>query len=444
MLTGCNLPLFEGGLIPTPGPAGTPTSDLPTNTPEPTPSPGASETPAEAATDIPTPDATGTPTGAAACVPPGGATLPGDPPAFESYGDLIAEYLSAGGAIDQLRETLQQWGAIVEAQGVAFGSVDADHDLTGDGLLDVVISAVNPDVDPITFIPPGRLFVYRCADGAYELAYTSTGPEEIQSGLPEVVAMEDVTGDGVADMLHASSTCGAHTCFVDVQGARWSDEAGEFVPLLDEPINAPYAEVEVLDETGNGVGDIVVDVGMIGSVGAGPQRTWRDVYAWQGERFERVRHEATSPAHPIHLINEADELLLGGQYADAIPLFQRSYADPLLDREWAPYEGWEMDLEAYARYRVMLAHVALGSDQQVQQVYEGLQSDFPAADEPGGLFAGWAEAFWAAYEESGSVEQGCAAVLEIVDTPDFDMIPLNQYGYANRQYEPQEMCPLGE
>src|SRR5690606_31244552 len=177
------------------------------------------------------------------------------------------------------------------------------------------------------------------------------------------------------------------------------------VPLLDESINAPYAEAEGLDETGDGVGDIVVDVGMIGSVGAGPQRTWRDVYAWQGERFERVRHEATSPAHPIHLINEADELLLGGQYADAIPLFQRSYADPLLDREWAPYEGWEMDLEAYARYRVMLAHVALGRDQQVQQVYQGFERGLPAADEPGGPFAGWADALWAADEESGTREQ---------------------------------------
>lgn len=445
VLAGCNLPAFEEGLIPSPGPAETATSELPTNTPEPTQPP---ETPTGAPTETPdatpAPDATETPAEAASCVAPGGATLPGGSPAFDTYGDTFEEYLSAGGAIGQLRETLQQWDAIVETQAGTFGMVDAEHDLTGDGALDVVISVVNPEAEPLTFIPPGRLFVYYCADGVYELAYTDAGTDDAQAGLPEVVALEDVTGDGIADVLHASSTCGAHTCFVNVQGARWSDDASEFVQLFEEPVSEPYAEVEVLDETGDDVGDVVVDVGMIGSVGAGPQRTWRDVYTWQGEGFERVEHEATSPAHPIHLINEADDLLLSGEYADAIPLLQRSYEDPLLDREWALYEGWEADLEAYARYRVMLSHVALGADEQAQAVYERLVEDFPTADVPGGVFAGWAETFWSAYQPGGSAGAGCEAVLALVDTPDFDVIPLNQYGYANRQYDPQEMCPLDE
>lgn len=434
LLGGCNLAAFAD--IPTPGPAASPTVEA-SATPEPQETPTAESAPT--ATTRPA-----DPADPSACVAPGAATLPGASPGFDAYPALLAEYLSAGGGIGQLRDALAQWGAIRETEVGTFGQVEAEHDFDGDGANDVLITALHVEIAPVSSEPPGALFVYTCVDGGYELAYTDADSEDMQaSSVPEVLALHDLTGDGLTDILFERTSCGAHTCYQNIQGLYWDEADPPAGPelMLDVPIDAPYAEIEAPEPAEGEPAQVVVNVGMIGSVGAGPQRTWRDVYAWDGETLARIEHEATSPAHPIHLINEADDLFLAGSYADAISLFRRSYEDPTLDREWGIYEGWEQDLEAYARYRIMLAHVLLDDQQQAGAFYESLQADFPEPDEPGGLFAQWADLFWTEYQASGGVIAACSAVLETID-PDLPELPLNMFGYANRFYEPAEMCPF--
>ncbi len=440
LLGGCNLPAFVN--IPTPGPAAAPTVEA-SATPEPPATPTAEASPTAEATPTAT-TAPADPAEPSACVAPGAATLPGGMPDFDRLPALFAEYLSAGGGVGQLRDTLEQWGAIRETEVGQFGLVDAEHDFDGDGVNDVLIAAVDASTTPVTAEPPGALFVFTCADGGYELAYTDADTDAMQAtSVPQILALHDITGDGLADILFERTACGAHTCYQNIQGLYWDTTGPGAGPelMLAEPVSEPYAEIEVPEPEDGEPAQVVVNVGMIGSVGAGPQRTWRDVYAWDGETLARVEHEATSPAHPIHLVNEADDLFLAGNYAGAISLFRRSYEDPTLDREWGMYEGWEQDLEAYARYRIMLAHVLLGDEQQAAAFYDAMQVDFPDPDEPGGLFAQWADLFRAEYQASGGVIAACSAVLETID-PDSPDLPLNMFGYANRFYEPAEMCPF--
>lgn len=429
-LAACNVPGLQQAtptLMPTDEPTEVPTeTEMPVLTPE-------------APTQEPEPTEE-----ASVCVAPGSASLPDVSPAFDEYGDTFAEYLSAGGDVEQLRETLIEWGAIRQEEGTEFGGVNAEHDLTGDGVNDVIISAVDVDAEPLIYAPPGEVFVYTCVDGEYRLDYSDGGEDPMVDSVPDVIALDDFTGDEVADLLYSISSCGAHTCYTNVHGIFWDAESGGREPLLmiEPPISEPYSDISVSDVDDDGVMEVAVSVGMIGSVGAGPQRTYRDVYDWDGMLLTRVEHEATSPAHPIHLVNDADMLMYEGDYAQSITLFRRSYEDPSLDREWGFYDGWEEDLEAYARYRIMLAHVALGDSEQAESVYDALMADFPNPDEPGGLFAQWADLFWSQYSATGSAEQGCAAVYDSIDIPDFQSNPINQFGYANRSYTPEEMCRL--
>jgi hypothetical protein len=236
--------------------------------------------------------------------------------------------------------------------------------------------------------------------------------------------------------------CGAHTCFSNAQGVRWDASSGSFVLLLLEPINQPYSEFTIADQTGDGLPDIVVDGGGIGSAGAGPQRTYQYIYAWNGLQFALVEQILTSNQHPIHLINDADDLLIAGDYAGAKALYEQSYTDPNLERElWDAYEGWERDLEAYARYKMIIATVQLGDQAGAQAIHDQLLADYPDTTQPGGVYVEYAQVFWEEYVTSG-VGFACQAVIDQLPEDFSFQTTLNMYGYANTYYEAQDMCPF--
>jgi hypothetical protein len=415
---------------------------LPTNTPAPTDTAAPESAPSTPDTALsapqPSPDS-GAETDPALCVPPREVDLPDEPPSFEEYGDLFRDYLSAGGSPADLEARLEEWGAIDDEAGFVRG----DADYTGDGLYDVLVDAQNTDEEAFALNQPGDLFIYVCDDGEYSEPFQVLNDPMLS--IPEVLSSEDINGDGQRDVLYQTINCGAHTCFTNLEALTWNADEATFVSLLADPISEPSAEVTLVDLDENGIVEIVVDTGYIGSVGAGVQRAFRDVYAWDGEAYVRASREVISPQHPIHLINDADALAAEGDYEEAITLYTRSYQDESLDRSFSPYMGWEIDLESYARYRTMLAYVMLGDREAAQDVYDGLQADYPNELAAGGLYAAYARRFWDSYTATQDVGAACAAVIAPITEDDMFNNPVNQYGYANTYYdEPEDMCPFVE
>ncbi|NLG49212.1 MAG: hypothetical protein GX552_03755, partial [Chloroflexi bacterium] len=367
----------------------------------------------------------------------GGLPDPKNAPPFAEYGEFIRTYLAVGGSVESLTERLQGWGAIPDGSGM----VRNDVDVNGDGVNDVVVVALMPEADPDYvpwLMPTGGLFVYVSAGmGRFDLAY-----EELPGAgysYPQIVSLDDLDGDGRNDLLYTVRTCGAHTCFHALKGVRW-DASGHWEPLFVEPIDVPGAEFRVVDSTEGQAREIVVQVGMIDSVGAGPQRTFEHTYRWDGAHYVLAEERVTSNQHPIHLINDADVLLTQGKYAEALALYARSYQDETLTKDWEPYEGWERALEAYARYRSMLAQVAMGDDAAAEATHEALQADFADAALPGCVYAGYAQSFWGAYQQGGDLQAACEAVREAVQEDESGVALLNQFGYANKSYSIEDMC----
>jgi|GEM_PF-904360 len=368
---------------------------------------------------------------------------PGNAPPFAEYGEFICTYLAVGGSVESLAERLQSWGAITDGAGL----VRDDVDLNGDGVNDVVIMALVPEADPAftpSLMPAGGLFVYVSASatagtGQFDLAYEDL-PGSGYS-YPRIVSLDDLDGDGRNDLLYTVQNCGAHTCFAELKGVRWV-AAKHLESLFVDPIEATDAEFRVVGSEMRGAYEIVVQVGMIGSVGAGPQRTFEHTYRWDGAHYVLAEERVTSGQHPIHLINDADALLAQGKYAEALALYVQSYQDETLDRDWAAYEGWERALEAYARYRSMLAQVAVGDDRGAESTYKALQADYADSVLPGSVFAGYAQSFWEAYCQHGDLQRACEAVRAAVGADDSGLSLLNQFGYANKNYSAEEMCAL--
>jgi hypothetical protein len=225
---------------------------------------------------------------------------------------------------------------------------------------------------------------------------------------------------------------------------EWNASSRKFEPTFPQDNAAPYGELEIKDVDGDGVGEIVQHVGMIGSAGAGVQRTFDETYAWNGTQYALKTRVVTSPQYPIHYLNDADNAMDKGDYGAAIPLYQKVIDDPnpltFLSQDEAPA------LKAYARYRLMLAYALGGDAAKAQAAHDELAGQFAGApsEAPGASFAHFADLFWDAYQAAKDVKAGCAAVIaQAASTPaTFEL--LNNFGYANRFYTPEDMCPSGQ
>ena len=260
------------------------------------------------------------------------------------------------------------------------------------------------------------------------------------TGLPGGIRLVPNQLDEVA---YTTRNCGAHTCFVQMHVVEWNAASQQFAATFPQDTAAPSGELEIKDVDGDGVTEIVQHVGGIGSAGAGAQRMFDEIYGWDGAQYALKTKVVTSPQFPIHTLNDADEATKNGNYAQAIALYQQVIDDqaPLTFKT----EDEIPALRAYARYRLMLAYALSGDEVKAQAVHDELASQFAtaSAEAPGASFAGFANVFWDAYQGAKDVKAGCAQVVALAGSNTATFQILNDFGYANHLYTPEDMCPSG-
>lgn len=392
------------------------------------------------ATDEPGETPADTPAPVAVCPPESDASLPAARPPFDQFAVAINDYLSAGGSPAGLEAGLQGWQAIGESG----GEVRADTDLSGDGVPEVLVVAVDPE-RVFALDAPGVVLIYGCAEGAYRLLHQAGGgPDDIET--PQIVALQDLNNSGPVDVVYTETYCGAHTCGVSVYAVTYQPAGDSFASLLARPIEGvPYGEVTLADLTGDGLTEIVVDVGMIGSVGAGPQRATRDTYAWDGAAYTLAESVVTTPEsewYPIHYLQDGDAAAERGDYPaalaayDAVVLAEDPPTWALGDVETAP-------LKLYARYRMMVTYLLAGQPDNAAAAATVFVEAGGGGDGPATGIALIGLTFWNAYEATGSVPQACQAVNAFATAQPDTYSILNEFGYGNRQYAPGDLCPFG-
>jgi hypothetical protein len=177
------------------------------------------------------------------------------------------------------------------------------------------------------------------------------------------------------------------------------------------------------------------------------------------------------PEFRIQAIQDGDDLIRLDEYDLALARYQDAIFNADLqawspDRWWP--DGWYQGaidsftgdeepgrmptpdpderprLEAYARYRVVLLHAVRADTYSAQIAYEEfLERVTPG---PGLAFADLATAFWEAYSVDHQVTAGCSAAVEFARTHAAEILaPLGAgyYGWANRNCEPDDVCPFG-
>ena len=182
------------------------------------------------------------------CPLPGAPAPPAQPGNFNDYKDRVAGYLSAGGSPTVLEAGLREWGAINDTGGV----VQADTDLTGDGVREIIVTFFNPQTfNEEAVLNAGQMLVLGCDAGGYRVLYET--PFNPLVALPELLRVGDMNADVRSELVFFTETCGRSNCYKEGKILTWNAQTGAFKELNNGQIVAINGRIGIADVDDDGV-----------------------------------------------------------------------------------------------------------------------------------------------------------------------------------------------
>jgi hypothetical protein len=349
--------------------------------------------------------------------------------AFEDYPDALAAYFSAGGSPREMERLLRDWGAITDEM----GSVRS-LEMTGDWDQEVVVAMADPSPEVERPWPLGDVLILQCKAGAVVPAFR--GREAVDQDAADLQfrleKVQDVNDTGRADVVYVTSACGAHTCWDRLYIIEW--DGTDFVNRIADMAGYPYATFNVEE------GRVVVEVGGAGSAGAGYQRSYREVWEWDGRRYTLTEQVVGPPTALIHYVHDGDEALARGDYGAAMGHYEAVLGETTLPTGLflESEEQGVATLKAYAQFKLVVAYAASGDGWGGQAQYDTLMAEYPEGT-PGYPYALVGQVFWSDFVTSDNPISACAAAVAMAEG-DLTLAERLYAGYANREYEAEDLC----
>jgi hypothetical protein len=411
----------------------------PTDADSPTPSPKPSGTgdqteltPVPPITVVAPKAPTSTATRSAACPPPGNPPAPSRPAFIEEYPAALAAYLSKGAGAPEVESLLREWEAVTHDS----GSVES-LDMTGDRDDELVVFLVDPSPEGgVIQWPPGDVLIFQCEGGKVVPAFLGrfADDEDWDWFSFHRQKLEDVNDNGLADLVYVSRTCGAHTCFDRLYVIEWDGES--FVNQAPNMEAYPFPTFVV------GQGQVHVDIGGIGSAGAGMQRSHEEVWTWDGGRYELSEEIIGEPLVLVQYVHDGDDALARGGYAEAIEHYLQAL--DTVDMDSGLFLGSEEDglavIQAYTLFKLVVSHAAAGDVASAETYYDRLLAGHLGGT-LGHVYVRLVEAFWSDYAASGNAATGCQEAVAVAEVEPLST-DLLYAGYANPEYTPARLCEL--
>jgi len=358
-------------------------------------------------------------------------SAPAQPESFNTYAAVIGVYLSNGGAPSILESNLRAWGAITDAGGV----VQADTDLTGDKIPEIMINIFNPTVyNPDAVLNAGQLLIFGCDNNGYRLLYST--PNNPSIALPVLHRVGDMNGDVTADVVFDTQSCTVTACTREGFILGWNPVVGAFEPLNNEQILAVNGRLGVVDIDSDGILELTMSSNTPPSAITGPTRSLTDVWDWTGQSYVFAVRSRDDPLYAIHQLHDADDELFAGQGRNALRGYFEIRNNPNL-LSWSISDEPAL-LRAFATYRIIITY-ALNGDDRTEETLVTLQNENPEGT-AGNIFVGMGNAFMEVFRSTGDLSAACGAALNVGGQPAISF--LNSYGTANRLYTLSNICPF--
>lgn len=440
LLSGCDLPIDIAVETPTAHPTEKQQLVSLADTPEATATQAADEdeadtipAPAEA-TVTPTPEETNTPIPPDSFCLPQQETEPLAQASFEDYPSAILSYLNAGGSVAALQERLTELEIGNDPLAATAG------ELTGDDKLDVVVSFINDRSQ--SFPPQGALLVFICNAESYSLEHYEISEQGFEP--PAIIHIRDLNANGLGELITSNAICDAHTCYEDVKIWEWTANGFEN-RLNGTTIDLPFPDIQITDYDQDGVYQLEATGSGPGSISAGPPRDRTRIFTYnQQTGFWDFAEENLGPSNfRVHVLHDADIASRNGNY----PLAQVFYDQVINDSElvdWMPeeHENELINLQAYARYKLVVVYTLMEQQENAQRVFEAMVSIYPEGSDQRGYME-MAQTFLNLYNGT-NLDAACNAVHQYAAINLAKVLtPLGQevFGTSNPNYSPLDVCP---
>lgn len=368
------------------------------------------------------------------CPLPSGRVPEPRPLSFSEFPAVIGTYLSDGGPTAVLESELRNWGAITAAGGV----VQANTDLTGDGVEEIVITLFNPlTYNPDSPLNSGQLLVYGCDNGGYRLIYST--PNSPGLALPILHRVGDMNGDVKAELVYDIQSCGQTYCTRDGEILTWNPITGVFEPLNNAPIVAINGRLGVVDIDSDGILELTARSNPLSDTASGPTRAQIDVWDWTGKYYVLAVRNADEPRYRIHAVHDADAAFSVSSWRTAIADYTRVRDDETL-LAWTFASEREV-LRAYAAYKMVITYARLRENARAESILAVLVAENPEGT-PGAAYSAMGQAFMTDFRASNNLSTACQFALAVANSRTEVVTFLNNYGYANRAYAATELCPF--
>ena len=340
------------------------------------------------------------------------------------------DFLNSGGSFVALQSG---FNALVQKKAELRDGRISNVDLTGDGVSEVIISAI---------LEKSSIWqILGCNSGRYEALSDMRDPDfrylrfavDLNGDkLPEVIGYRETQPESTRLFEFFVQGWNGHQ-FVDLIDDTRFNEVGKHLPIdiTDWQKTVANATIRTGDTNRDGLYEVIVIGGLITPVPTCEtrfERQFTEIWGWNGRSFQFVERVYMMPIYRFQRSADGDLAFALKQFDLAL----KSYQDVLFDEnlfkrdqylshlEYCKGIGPAIDpelieneqdqLEAYARWRILLIHTITGSQDAMQVVYQTLQDKFPDG-RPGHSYAFLATVFWEQYEISQSIELACEAVI---------------------------------
>jgi len=353
-----------------------------------------------------------------------------NPEAPETWGPAIDTYLQHSD-LHGLRVEMER---LEGAQNWVLDLIDLE--INGNEQADLALALSVLDLD--NTVSSSLVLVIECESDRCEFAHQQVYDDAAASS-PHLSA-QDLDGDRLTDLLVSSRHCGAHTCFLEVEALAWRE--GGMRNLFTGPTNdLPNPEFMLNGPLENGRFMIEITATGIGSAGAGPFRQFTRTWSWSDEQdlFVQSMEVYQDPEYRIHQLHIADELFA----SDELEAAKAAFLKVVQDNELSDWISGGENLSAYAYYRMGLITLLVDGEARTQNPFAQLQGAHPLGTE-GSAYSDLAGVFWVTFSEGQDWSSACRAVIEYARENSETIIEPLYYGYANKTYTPEDMCPYGE
>lgn len=368
------------------------------------------------ATTTPTPTPTPTP-----------LPVPAKPENAFAGGRLVEAYLAEGEPDIEgcLPEVVTEWGMAPEVDGVRCASLDLDGDRKDEFVFLISYGAGADDTSPYE----ADLWFFEDEDAGYRFFNSARALANGITSALRIRSVEDLTSDGLPDVVLTWDECGASTCLTHVTIA--SNHNGTLEDLAPED-----ASLESVEEFTMEGGAISLRGGKVSSAGAGPQRELTKTVTWAGSHFRTETVEG-APTHLIHLVNDADRLFAAGQYEDARLAYLAVVNDTAL-ADWKAEIGeapGRPELQAYSTFRAGLSAYRQGDLLDAGQLLERTATSYAPT-----MHGRAALEYLVSLSGGSPPELACTAAERYLDTVAEQYNAFWNYGTENPQRTVTTLC----